>query len=215
MDKRQLSKYNHAKQKINKEQKNLPEAMFCNNNRRTATQAEIEMTLSVEEIEFRTKELIFLSTVSWYWGEIVPTQICHLMQDSPDGTFLVNALKRTEGNNYRPNYSIAVKLQREVFIFKVQYRNGELSLDFQNPHQPRALTLFALVSKILQISHTYGNVGELLTERGAVLVSLKYPISRISSLKAHCRRVIRLKKETSSTDVLPIPKELKRYLNTI
>jgi hypothetical protein len=185
----------------------------CDSQRTIATQPEAETRLL--EQKFREKESILLSTVSWFWGKLKPTQICYLMQFSTDGTFLVTGFRETQGDIHNPNYSIAVKLQRKVYIFKVQHQNGELSLDFSNPQLPKALTLFALVSKIVQASKIYGSVGEISSDRGTILVSLIYPVLRISSLKAHCRRVIRLKYENNNTEDLPIPKALKTYLRAI
>ena len=175
-------------------------------------------TISEQEKELRANERILLSTVSWYWGEITPAQIRYIMQGCNDGTFMVNASRETDGDDDTHNlkYNLAVKLKSKVYIFEIQHQNGELSLDFSNPHQPRAVTLFALVAKILQVSRTYSCIGEIQTDRPPTIpVTLKYPVSRISSLKAHCRRVIRLRCKKSDIEDLPIPQQLQTYLKAI
>ena len=192
-----------------------PTVALCNSQRTIATQPGAETALFEQEGEFRAKEIVLLSTVSWYWGELTPAQVCYLTQHCTDGTFLATGFKETVGDIYNPNYSIAVKLQKKVYIFKVQKQNGELSLDFSNPHQPKALTLFGLVSKIVQVSTTCGSVGEISSDRGTILVTFKYPVSRISSLKAHCRRVIRLRYDKDNIEDLPIPQGLKTYVSAI
>lgn len=204
--------FKHMKYKLNAP-KIMPSVELCNHQRIKGMQPE---KISEEEKELRANESILLSTVSWYWGEIKPTQICYIMQGCSDGTFMVNASKETDEVTHNLKYSLAVKRKSKVHIFQIQHRNGELSLDFSNPHQPRAVTLFALVSKILQVSRTYSCMGEIQTDRPPTIpVALKYPVSRISSLKAHCRRVIRLKYEKSDIEDLPIPEQLKTYLIAI
>lgn len=189
-------------------------SQLCNHQRTIATQI---ATIPGQErnSNLRAIESILLSTVSWYWGEITPTQICYIMLECNDGTFMVNATKETDDDIQNLKYNLAVKLKSKVYIFPIQHQNGELSLDFSNPRQPRAVTLFALVSKILQVSRTYGCTGEILTDRATIPVTLKYPVSRMSSLKAHSRRVIRLKYEKSKIEDLPIPARLKTYLMAI
>ena len=191
----------------------LPAVSLHNSKRTIATKP--RAILIEQESEFRAKEIILLSTVSWYWGELTSAQACYLLHDSPDGAFLATGFTETRGDICNPNYSIAVKLQRRVYIFKVQHQNGELSLDFFNSLQPKALTLHALVSKIVQVSKTSGSVGKITTDRGGILATFRYPVSRISSLKAHCRREIRLKFAKSNMEDLPLPKGLKTYLNAI
>jgi hypothetical protein len=190
----------------------LPAVALHNSKRTIATQPQRAILL---EQEFRSKEIILLSTVSWYWGVLTPAQACYLMHQSPDGSFLATGFRETRGDHSNPNYSLAVKLQREVYIFKVRHQNGQLSLDFSNPLQPKALTLHGLVSKIVQASKTHGSVGKITSDRGTILASFKHPVSRISSLKAHCRRVVRLKFNRTSIKDLPLPEQLKTYLNTI
>ena len=186
-------------------------AVASHNSKRTIAK-EPRAILLEQESKFRAKEIILLSTVSWYWGELTPAQACYLLHDSPDGAFLATGFTETRGDICNPNYSIAVKLQRGVYIFKVRHQNGHLSLDFFNPFKLKALTLHALVSKIVQVSKTCGSVGKITTDRGAIF---RHPVSRISSLKAHCRREIRLQFAESKMEDLPLPKGLKTYLNAI
>lgn len=184
---------------------------LCNKQRTIATSPEAKRL--EDETKLRERENILLSTISWYWANVTPSQMCYLLHRCKNGTFLVTKATADEVPN--PNYRMAVKLQSEVYIFQVQQHKAELSLDFFNPYQPKAVTLYALVTKMMQASEKNGGVCDVSRGQGTVLVTLKYPVARISSLKAHCRRVIRLKYDKNIIEDLPVPKSIKTYLNSI
>lgn len=167
------------------------------------------------EEELRAREQIMLTTVCWYWGDVTAGQVRYLMKFVPDDTFLVG---RTDSNGTSDiRYNIAVKVQSRVVFLQVESENGELSLDFRSANQPTAVTLYGLITKLVQKSKRGGNVGVIRTApQKAIQIKLMGFISRISSLKAHCRRVIRLQHhDAKQVDPLPIPRCLKVYLKAI
>lgn len=172
-----------------------------------------ELRQSKEAYLLRSKERILLSTVCWYWGDISIGQTNYLMQHVSDGAFLV--AQREKKDKLDTRYSIAVKLQGKIYYLKVESENNKLSLDFANPSQPKAVTLYGLVAKLIQKSKANGTVGEIRTPEESIQINIKNSITRISSLKAHCRRVIRLQYETDRVDYLPIPKSLQTYLKAV
>lgn len=166
-----------------------------------------------EEYFFRWRERILLSTVCWYWGDISVGQVQYLMEHASNGTFLV--AQRDIKDTLDVRYCIAVKLQGKIYFLSVKSENGELSLGSKSPDRPKAVTLYGLVTKLVQKSKMNGTIGEIRTPQNSIQIYLKDSITRISSLKAHCRRVIRLKYRTDRVDHLPIPKSLQKYLKVL
>lgn len=168
-----------------------------------------------EEHLLRAREQFMLTTVCWYWGDVTAGQVRYLMKYVPDETFLVARTDPKGASDVR--YNVAVKLQSRIFFLQVESENGELSLDFRSANQPKAVTLYGLITKLVQRSRKGGNVGVIRTApHEASQIKLMGFVSRISSLKAHCRRVVRLQHhDAEQVERLPIPRCLKAYLKAI
>lgn len=150
---------------------------------------------------------IYLDTVSWFWGNLSNGQAEYLLENTQDGTFVVrNSTDQTS------LYSITYKLDGIVANVRVYENGGKLSINFDDPLQVRAPTLHGLIAKLVRLSAEGGFVCKL--ERASKVLSLKLtrPVNRISSLRAHCKRVIRISMTQEAINGLPLPKHAKSFL---
>ena len=149
----------------------------------------------------------YLNTVSWFWGNLSNGQAEYLLRDSQDGTFLVRHCAEPTSL-----YCITYKLDEVVASVRVYENDGQLSINFHDPLQVRAPTLHGLIAKLVRLSANGGIVCRL--ERSSKVLSLKLtqPINRLSSLRAHCKRVIRMSLPHETISALPLPKHVKLFL---
>lgn len=150
---------------------------------------------------------IYLDTASWFWGNLSNRQAEYLLHDAKDGVFVVRNSSK-EGFLY----CITYKLRRKVASLRVFEKDGQLSLNFDDPTQVRAATLHGLVAKLLSASMKRGSVCKLERSSKAVSLKLNSPVNRLSSLKAHCRRVIRMTCTNETINSLAVPRHLKSFL---
>ena len=149
----------------------------------------------------------YLNTVSWFWGNLSNGQAEYLLRDSQDGTFIVR-------HSAEPTslYCITYKLDEVVASVRVYENDGQLSINFDDPLQVRAPTLHGLIAKLVRLSANGGIVCRL--ERSSKVLSLKLtlPVNRLSSLRAHCKRVIRMSMSHEKISALPLPKHVKSFV---
>lgn len=150
---------------------------------------------------------IYLDTVSWFWGNLSHCQAQYLLQETQDGTFIVR--HATDRNSL---YCITYKLDGVVASVRVYEINGELSINFDDPLQVRALTLHGLISKLVRLSDCGGFVCKLQRSSKVLSLKLNRPVNRMSSLRAHCKRVIRMSIPPRTISALAIPKHVKSFL---
>ena len=152
----------------------------------------------------------YLNTVSWFWGNLSNGQAEYLLRNSQDGTFVVR-----HSADPASLYCITYKLDGVVASVRVYENDGQLSINFNDPLQVRAPTLHGLIAKLVRLSANGGVVCRL--ERSSKVLSLKLtrPVNRLSSLRAHCKRVIRMTMSHETISALPLPKQIKTFLSAI
>ena len=163
----------------------------------------VEFPKSYIEEERRTH----LDTASWFWGNLSSGQAEYLLHGRTDGTFVV---RNSSEDGFL--YCITYKLDGRVASLCVFEENGVLSLNFNDPTQVRAATLHGLIAKLLNTSVKRGAICKLERSSKAVPLKLTSPVNRLSSLKAHCRRVLRMTSDDEILCALPLPKHLKSFL---
>ena len=150
---------------------------------------------------------IYLDTTSWFWGDLSNRQAEYLLRDAEDGVFVV-----CNSSEKGFLYCITYKLGQKVGTLRVFERDGQLSLNFDDPMQVRAATIHGLIAKLLNASIKHGSVCKLERSSRAVPLKLNSPVNRISSLRAHCRRVIRMTSANETISDLALPRHLKSFL---
>ena len=155
----------------------------------------------------REEKETYLDTVSWFWGNLSNGQAEYLLRETLDGTFVVR-----HSADQTTLYCITYKLDGVVASVRVYESDGQLSINFDDPLQVRAPTLHGLIAKLVRLSAKDGFVCKL--ERSSKVLSLKLarPINRLSSLRAHCKRVIRMSMPHETISALALPKHVKSFL---
>lgn len=160
-------------------------------------------TKSYLEDERRT----YLDTASWFWGDLSKGQAEYLLLDAKEGTFVVR-----NSSTVGFLYCITYKLDGKVASLRIFEKDGQLSLNFDDPTQVRAATLHGLIAKLLNASIKYGSVCMLERSSKSLSLKLNSPVNRLSSLRAHCRRVIRMTTADETISASTLPKHLKSFL---
>jgi hypothetical protein len=153
------------------------------------------------------EKTIYLDTVSWFWGNLSNGQAEYLLQDTQDGTFVVrHSIDETS------LYCITYKLDGVVASVRVYENDGQLSINFDDPLQIRAATLHGLIAKLVRLSANGGFVCKLERSSKVLSLQLTRPVNRLSSLRAHCKRVIRMSMPHETMNALVLPKHVKSFL---
>lgn len=154
-----------------------------------------------------------LDTTYFFWGPLSDGQAAYLLQDSPEGTYLA---RETVKNASEREFNIIVKIRGGITSLPVLRRQSLLSLDFLDFRQPRAVTLYGLIQKLVQKTRVDSAVCTLdVNSAEPIPLRMIEPYKRISSLKAHCRRALRMKYDVQEIEGLPLPNQMKKYLTAI
>ncbi|CAB4006561.1 CG8146 [Paramuricea clavata] len=153
------------------------------------------------------EKTIYLDTVSWFWGNLSNGQAEYLLRDTQDGTFVVR-----HSADETSLYCITYKLDGVVASVRVYENDGQLSINFDDPLQIRAATLHGLIAKLVRLSANGGFVCKLERSSKVLSLQLTRPVNRLSSLRAHCKRVIRMSMPLETMNALVLPKHVKSFL---
>lgn len=155
-------------------------------------------------------ERVILDTLYFHWGKITDSQIEYLLKDAPVGSFLT----RECDANSSIQYNILVKItDRSIACLDVLKKGGLFCLAQDSKRYPAvAVTLYGLVEKLVAKTKKDGRACRLRSRCRTEDVKLIEPIRRMSSLKAHCRRVVRLKIFPTDIEKLDISPYYKSYL---
>eukprot|EP00794_Sanderia_malayensis_P017478 gene17478-19225_t len=155
-----------------------------------------------------------LSVCSWYWPTISGLDAEQMLQDEPDGSFLV---RRSSTAGFR--FTLTYKVAGKVGNLRVQSKDGLFSLSFEDPLQPREPTLQSLVNKLSTLNDKNSFICGCLKRElingtiASVPLKLNCPLKRDVSLQSHCRKTImRLMSQPDKVRELNVPANLKEYL---
>lgn len=159
-------------------------------------------------------ERVKLDTACFFWGSLSDAQAAYLLLDALEGTYIAREIQRQSTNERE--FDIVVKIRGAITILPVLRQHGLLSLDFGDDRQPTAVTLYCLIQKLVQKTKVDAAVFTLVDHGGLKIpVQIIEPCKRISSLKAHCRRAVRMKYAVKEIETLLLPKAMKKYLMAI
>ena len=150
---------------------------------------------------------IYLDTCSWYWGNLSKEQAEFLLRDTEEGTYI--ARRSTDESCL---YCITYKLDGIVASVRVYENEGQLSINFDDPLQVRAPTLHGLIAKLVRLSTSNGFACKVERSPKILPLKLSRPINRLSSLRAHCKRVIRMSTSDEAIEALRLPKHIEYFL---
>ena len=150
---------------------------------------------------------IYLDTCSWYWGNLSEEQAEFLLRDTEEGTFIAR-----RSTNERRLYCITYKLDGIMASVRVYENDGQLSINFDDPLQVRAPTLHGLIAKLVRLSSSNGFACKVERSPKILPLKLSRPVNRMSSLRAHCKRVIRMSTSDETIKALELPKQIERLL---
>ncbi|XP_028854380.1 cytokine-inducible SH2-containing protein [Denticeps clupeoides] len=175
----------------------------------------------------------YLDISGWYWGAITASEAHGVLQDVPDGTFLVR-------DSSHPLYmlTLSVRTPRGPTNVRIEYSYGRFRLDSTTPAHPR-LRSFPDIPSLVQ--HYVGSVpggaesggipgGESASkpesgkakkpvlplpdpQDNGVLLKLRQPLRRAQAFPSlqHLTRLT-IHRHTSSTSLLPLPHPLLDFL---
>lgn len=150
---------------------------------------------------------IYLDTCSWYWGNLSDEQADFLLRDTEEGTYIArHSIDET------CMYCITYKLDGIVASVRVYESDGQLSINFDDPSQVRAPTLHGLIAKLVQLSANIGFACKVERSPKILPLKLSRPVNRLSSLRAHCKRVIRMSTSDETIKALGLPKHIVYFL---
>lgn len=135
--------------------------------------------------------IVSLPKMGWYYGNISVEESELVLQDQPDGAFLVrdtnDSPKSTE------LYTITFKIRNRCGSIRVDYAKGYFTLSLHDPGLPLFRTVMDLVGYCYNRSVTHKKPVCVLSGHNAtrdVLLFLRKPVSRFvnsHSLQYHCR----------------------------
>uniref|UniRef100_A0A0R3TMI6 Suppressor of cytokine signaling 7 n=1 Tax=Rodentolepis nana TaxID=102285 RepID=A0A0R3TMI6_RODNA len=175
-----------------------------------------------------------LKRTGWYWGPLTIEEAELLLQDRPNGSFLV----RDSGHELYI-LSLSFRAEDRTYHTRIEHTGGKFGFAIQGgadttsssiaqfinhviAESERGKSRFFLRQSVLTMSPTADqNGGERVTnhlegESHYVEARLLYPVSRflvVHSLAHLCRFEILLKVRKDHIDHLPLPDPLKKYLH--
>nr|XP_006811610.1 PREDICTED: uncharacterized protein LOC102804947 [Saccoglossus kowalevskii] len=148
------------------------------------------------------EQLYVLSKKHWYWGPLTSIEADDILNDRPDGSFLVR-------DSYHGCYLISLSFRSYGMTYHIrfQYYNGMFSLRCGYYNQ----SIVDLIETYMQDCRD----GDFFYTSGYIAVNLTNPVSHftdVPSLQYLCRFVIREFSRLDHIQQLPLPRRIKEYL---
>uniref|UniRef100_A0A3P9H3K1 Suppressor of cytokine signaling 2 n=1 Tax=Oryzias latipes TaxID=8090 RepID=A0A3P9H3K1_ORYLA len=155
-----------------------------------------------------------LRSTGWYWGNLTANEAKAILQDSPEGTFL---LRDSSQRDYL--FTISAMTSAGPTNLRIEYKHGKFKLDsvvLVKPKLRQFDSVVHLVDYYVQLSRSTdkaaSNPQAVATgPNGTVQLLLTKPMyTAMPSLQHLCR--IAINRRTQQTHHLPIPNRLKDFL---
>ncbi|KAF7649025.1 hypothetical protein LDENG_00148310 [Lucifuga dentata] len=155
-----------------------------------------------------------LKNTGWYWGSMTAYEAKEILQDSPEGAFLV---RDSSQRDYL--FTISAMTSAGPTNLRIEYKHGKFKLDsvvLIKPKLKQFDSVVHLVEHYVQLSRTSSQKGasnsqHVAPPNGTVQLLLTKPVyTATPSLQHLCR--IAINKTTRQVQDLPLPTRLKDYL---
>lgn len=152
-----------------------------------------------------------LRNTGWYWGSMTANEAKEILQDAPEGTFLVRDSSQTD---YL--FTISAMTSAGPTNLRIEFKDGKFKLDsvvLIKPKLKQFDSVVHLVEHYVNLSRTNTKVSShpLAPTNGTVQLLLTKPVYTVTpSLQHLCR--ITINKATREVQELPLPNRLKDYL---
>lgn len=152
-----------------------------------------------------------LRNTGWYWGSMTANEAKEILQDTPEGTFLVRDSSQTD---YL--FTISAMTSAGPTNLRIEFKDGKFKLDsvvLVKPKLKQFDSVVHLVEHYVNLSRTNTKVSShpLAPTNGTVQLLLTKPVYTVTpSLQHLCR--ITINKATREVQELPLPNRLKDYL---
>ncbi|XP_056109733.1 cytokine-inducible SH2-containing protein [Rhinichthys klamathensis goyatoka] len=172
-----------------------------------------------KDLKVISENFSYLDASGWYWGAISASEAHSVLQEAPNGTFLIR-------DSSHPLYmlTLSVKTSRGPTNVRIEYSHGHFHLDSSSPVRSR-LQSFPDVPSLLQ--HYVGSrskeegekteesdhITSIKPKECAMLLKLKRPIHHPQAFPSlqHLTRLV-INKNTTCTEHLPLPRLILQYL---
>ncbi|KAM4569676.1 suppressor of cytokine signaling 2 [Odontesthes bonariensis] len=156
-----------------------------------------------------------LRNTGWYWGSLTANEAKEILQDAPEGTFL---LRDSSQRDYL--FTISAMTSAGPTNLRIECKHGKFKLDsvvLVKPKLKQFDSVVHLVEHYVQLSRTSGTAAAATSQpsasgpNGTVQLLLTKPVYVATpSLQHLCR--IAINRTTRRVQDLPIPNRLKDYL---
>ncbi|KAG7232441.1 hypothetical protein INR49_008861 [Caranx melampygus] len=156
-----------------------------------------------------------LKNTGWYWGSLTATEAKEILQDAPEGTFLV---RDSSQRDYL--FTISAMTAAGPTNLRIEYKHGKFKLDsvvLVRPKLKQFDSVVHLVEHYVMLSRTSDKTvansqPSAAAPNGTVQLLLTKPVYRATpSLQHLCR--IAINRRTRRVQDLPLPNRLKDYLS--
>lgn len=158
------------------------------------------------------ESLTKLPDIGWYYGNITVNQAERLLQDEPNGAFLVR--DTTDSHKHSELFTITFKIRNRCGSVRVDYSKGYFTLSLEDPGLPLFRTMMDLIGYCLTRSKVHKRPVCVLTgheHSRNVYLYLTKPVSRhvrAHSLQHYCRQSIHHHVTLDKIPYLPLPRHL-------
>ena len=158
------------------------------------------------------ESLATLPTVGWYYGNISVAQAERLLQDEPNGAFLVR--DTTDSPKHSELFTITFKIRNRCGSVRVDYSKGYFTLSLDDPGLPLFRTMMDLIGYCVNRSTVHKKPVCVLTghhHSRNVYLYLTKPVNRhikVHSLHHYCRKTIHDHVTQDKIPYLPLPRHL-------
>ena len=153
-----------------------------------------------------------LPGMGWYYGNLTVSEAERLLQDEPNGAFLVR--DTTDSPKHSELYTITFKIRSRCGSVRVDYAKGYFTLSLADPGLPLFRTMMDLIGYCLNRSVVQRKPVCILTghhHSRNVLLYLTKPVNRLTrmhSLQHYCRDAIHAYLTLDKMPQLPLPRHL-------